>query len=150
MTKKIKNKLSSRLTFIYKYFVITFFTLIFFFLTISLSFHLIQLEKSVVIVLMFFTFLFILSAIPLVKLKFISYNNSFTRIKGFRNELIIPNKQVKNIKRYMFYFYKLTYNNGIDRSIIFMPHISEIMINIIGKPRSVKKYQNIISGNSSY
>ncbi len=151
MTKKQKNKLSSRLTFAYKYFVITFFTIILIFLVFSLYFQFTSIEKPVLLVLIFFSILFILLAIPLVKLKYVSYDKSVTCIKGFRNELIIQNKQVKTIKRYMLYFYKITYNmHGKDRCILFLPHIGEVMISIIGKPKSIRKYQNIINaGNAS-
>jgi|GEM_PF-5060531 len=135
-------KLSSNVTFAYKYIIPTFFFLGFIILIASLFVNFLNIELSAKIVLSFFSFIFCLFMIPLIKLDFVSYNENYTMIKGFNYEKKVLNKNVVKVKRFMFYFYKLFYNErGETKKVIFLPHISGVLLRLWGKPKSIKKYE---------
>lgn len=135
-------KLSSNVTFAYKYIIPAFFFLGFMILITSLFVNFLNIELSAKIVLSFFSFIFCLFMIPLIKLNFVSYNENYTTIKGFNYEKKVLNKNVVKVKRFMFYFYKLFYNEGGEtKKVIFLPHISGVLLRLWGKPKSIKQYE---------
>jgi hypothetical protein len=83
--------------------------------------------------------------IPLIKLHFIYYNENHTIIKGLRYEKKVFNKNIIKVKRFMFYFYRLFYNEGNEiKKVIFLPHISGVLLRLWGKPKSIKQYEIIL------
>ncbi len=127
MNKK-NIKLSSNVTFAYKYILPVFFMLAFIFLLVSVFINFLNVEMPVRIVLSFFAFIFCLFMIPLVKLHFIYYNESDTIIKGTKSDKKILNKDIVEVKRFMFYFYRLFYKeDGEIKKAIFLPHIYTIL-----------------------
>ncbi len=140
-----KSKLSSNLTFFYKYLIPSFFgvSLIIFGLSIPIDF--LNLEISVRILLFLFSFVFCLFMIPLINLHFVFYNERKTIIRGFKKEKSINNNQILKVKRFMFYFYRIFYNDqGKTKTILFMPHISGVFMRFGGKPKSITKYELFI------
>ncbi len=54
----------------------------------------------------------------------------------------MANKNVLKVKRFMFYFYRVFYNeNGNTKKAIFMPHIIGVFLRFWGKPKSIKRYE---------
>jgi len=145
-------KLSSKVTFVYKYIIPTFFYLTSVILICSLFFNFLNIYMTARVILSFSSLVFCLFTIPLIRLHFISYNESHTIIKGFRIRKEVSNKNVVVVKRFMFYFYRVSYKeNGIIKKAIFMPHIIAIY-KFFGKPKSIKRYELNInrSENDNY
>ena len=144
MNKK-EIKLTSNATFAYKYlFPIMFFS-IFLILLFSIFVNIFNIELPVRIVLTFFSFIFCLLMLPLIKLHFIYYNESYTIIIRAKIKKKIANRDVVKVKRFMFYFYRLFYNErGVIRKAIFSPHIMGVFISFWGKPKSIKKYESAL------
>lgn len=143
--KNNKMKLSSNLTFIYKYIIPYIFFCIFGVLLISVFIKILNIDLPIRILLSFFAFLFCLFMIPLVRLRFISYDEKDTFIKGFKENVTVSNTSVIKVKRFLFYFYRLFYKtNGKIEKVIFLPHIVGVFIRFLGKPRSIKAYESYI------
>lgn len=135
-------KLSSNVTFAYKYIIPAFFMLAFVFFLASIFFNFLNIEMPARIVLSFFSFIFCLFMIPLVKLHFIYYNERYTIIKGTKFIKKIPNKDVIKVRRFLFYFYRLFYKeDGETKNAIFLPHIIGVFLRFWGKPKSIKRYE---------
>lgn len=143
---KIKNnKLSSNVTFVYKYMIPLFFLVCFLILFTSLFVNGLNIELPARIVLCFFAFLFCLFMIPLIKLQFISYNEHYTTIIGFKSKKKVYNKDVVKVKRYLFYFYRLFFKeDGEIKKVMFLPHIIGVFLRFFGKPKSIKEYEQYL------
>lgn len=145
-------KLSSNLTFVYKYIITTFFYLISIVLICSLffDFDFLNMHMTARVFLSFFMLIYCLILIPLTRLHFIYYNESHTEIKGCRSKKKVSNRDVIAVKRFMFYFYRVFYKeNGILKKAIFMPHIIAIY-RFWGKPKSIKKYELNINSSANH
>lgn len=145
-------KLSSNLTFVYKYIITTFVYLTSIVLICSLffDFDFLNIYMTARVFLSFFSLIFCLTVIPLTRLHFISYNENCTEIKGFRSEKNVSNKDVVVVKRFMFYFYRIFYKeNGSVKKAIFMPHIIGVFCNFLGKPKSIKRYELHINSSEN-
>lgn len=139
---KINIKLSSNVTFVYKYLIPIMFFSVFLVLIISLFVNILGIELGARIVLTFISFLFCLFMLPLLKLNFISYNEAYTLIKSYKQTKKVPNKNVIKVKRFMFYFYRLFYTEKNEiKKALFLPHIIGVFIRFWGKPKSIKKYE---------
>ena len=140
-------KLSSNVSFVYKYLIPAMFFSIFLFLFISIFVDVINVKMPVRVVLCFFSSIFCLLMIPLIRLHFIYYNENHTIIKGLHYEKKVFNKNVIKVKRFMFYFYRLFYKDnegGEIKKVIFLPHISGVLLRLWGKPKSIKQYEIIL------
>jgi len=136
-------KLSSNVTFVYKYIITTFLYLISITLICSLffDFDFLNMHMTARVFFSFFSLIFCLTVIPLTRLHFISYNESYTVIIGCRSKKKVSNKDIVGVKRFMFYFYRVFYKeNGTVKKAIFMPHILAIY-KFWGKPKSIIKYE---------
>lgn len=146
-TKQIR--LSSNLTFAYKYIIPTIFFLGFTFCIVSVFIDYLNIELGGRITLSFFTLIFSLLMIPLVQLQFIYFDNEYTIIEGKRQRHSIPNKNIVKVKRFIFYFYRLHYKkNGKIKKAIFLPQIPDVLICIWCKPKSIKKYESKITNST--
>ena len=144
-------KLSSNLTFVYKYIITTFVYLTSIVLICSLffDFDFLNIYMSARVFLSFFSLIFCLTVIPLTRLHFISYNDSYTVIKGYRSKKNVSNNDIVAVKRFMFYFYRVSYKeNGIVKKAIFMPHIIAIY-KFWSKPKSIKRYELNINSSAN-
>jgi len=145
-------KLSSNLTFIYKYIITTFFYLTSIVLICSLffDFNFLNIYMAARVLLSFFSLIFCLTVIPLTRLHFISYNESYTVIKGCRSKKKVSNKDIVVVKRFMFYFYRVFYKeNGSVKKAIFMPNIIDVFCKFWSKPKSIKKYELNINSSAN-
>ena len=145
-------KLSSNLTFIYKYIITTFFYLTSIVLICSLffDFNFLNIYMAARVLLSFFSLIFCLTVIPLTRLHFISYNESYTVIKGCRSKKKVSNKDVIVVKRFMFYFYRVFYKeNGSVKKAIFMPNIIDVFCKFWSKPKSIKRYELNINSSAN-
>lgn len=135
-------KLSSNMTFAYKYIITTFFFLAFIILFASIFVNILNVELPVRVILSFFAFIFCLFMIPLVKLHFIYYNDNHTVIKGVRYSKKVVNRDIVKVKRFMFYFYRLFYKeDGEIHKVIFLPNIMHTLLKFWGKPKCIKEYE---------
>ena len=141
----MSKKISSNVTFVYKYIIPSLVIMITLVLLSSFFVDFLKLEVAARVFLLFFAFIFCLLMIPLIRLHFIYYNNKFTFIKGLKVNKKISNRDVVKVKRFMVYFYRLFYlENEIIKKAIFMPHIQEMLVHFLGKPESIRKYESKI------
>lgn len=140
-------KLSSNVTFVYKYIIPAFFFLATIIVICSFFYNFLNIDLFSRIFIAILLFVFCLFMIPLINLHFISYNENLTIIKGFKETKSVSNKDVIKVKRFMFYFYRVFYfeNDKVKKSI-FMPHTIGVFFRFWGKPKSIKKYELNISG----
>jgi len=136
------NYLSSNVTFIYKYiFPITYFVFFIFFVIGSFTFFP---KEHFSLYISFGSFLFIclFINIPLLYLKKIYYNETYLYISNYKVVTKLEFNQIESIKSFLVYFYKLTYLNDKNeyKNVIFIPHISEKMIAVMGMPKSIMKF----------
>ncbi len=144
MKNKFK-KLSSRVSFFYKYVIPIIFISVFLILFSSLFYETINIDIGARVVLSFMSFIFCLTTIPLIQLKFIKYNRKTTVIKGLGYCYEVENKEVLKIRRFLIYFYQIAYRReGRKQTAMFMPHISGMFLSLFFKPKSIKEYESCI------
>lgn len=144
MKNKLK-RLSSNVTVIYKYLIPAFFLMVLMLMISNLVIGFINIDKSSAIALTFFSFIFCLIVYPLTKLKTIFYDENHTFIHSGKKIKKILNNNIQDVRRYLFYFYRVFYyENSLLKKTFFLPHITGVFIRFWGKPKSIKKYKEII------
>ncbi len=136
--------LSSSATFFYKWVIPSVvFLLTIFFIIGSITFFP---EKHAELYLPFSLFLiiFAFSLSPLIFLKKVYYDDNYLYLSNYRKGKQIEFNQVREVKMFLFYFYKISYEDEMKkfRSFIFMPHIFEKMSNPLGTLDSIRKLKN--------
>jgi len=95
-----------------------------------------------------FMFVFsVLITILLIPLKKVAYDSEFLYYSNYKKQCKIPLKDSKKIRRWLFYFFKIDFinNHGKSESIIFIPHISEMMNSLgIQTPKSITQFKTKI------
>ncbi len=143
-----KAVLSSTLTFIYKFVIPTILWLFSIFI-ITGGFTFLPKEHQELYY-GFGGFMFVFSALitlPLIPIKKVSYDSQFLYYSNYKNQCKVPLKNSKEIRRWLFYFFKIdfTNNQGKSESIVFMPHISEMMNSMgIQTPKSIVQFKSKI------
>jgi len=96
--------------------------------------------------------MFIFFSIPSVifyiqhrNVKKVEFNESQLIVSDFRNKEVYDLKDVSNVKRTLFDFYKITIKtkNG-DKKFKIVPSFHERMINLFGAPKSITEFINQI------
>lgn len=140
-----KKKLSSNITVIYKFIIPIGLLVLMMGLNLALIFNTGFISKETLIPLDVFFCFFSLFLIPLIKLKKVEYDNKYLYVSNYYKQYRITNKNIKKVKRHLIYFYKITYyQNGIKKSMIFLPHINEVFFSFFSKPRSIKEFEKLI------
>lgn len=144
-----KIRLSSKLTFIYKYLIPGVFTLLTIALLFNLFLNFFPQKNTGDTLPMFCSILFITGIFHffLLPLKHIHYNKKWLFTKGFKSEKI-SNRNVLGVKRHLFLFFKIKYfdENKNILSIKFLPSINQSLMGLI-TPETIKQYRKLISKN---
>lgn len=79
-------------------------------------------------------------------MKKIYYNETCIYIDNYKKANELKFEQYKDINSYLIYFYKLSYLDEKNKlkSIMFLPHISEKMVALMGTPKSIKEFKDKI------
>jgi hypothetical protein len=139
------KRLSSRITFFYKYVLPLFNLFIIIVCGIGVLKNLdeIELLMPFFLGLSFFFFLQILY-IPLFKLKDIYYNEDVTLIINKGKIDRYYHSDIKRIKRYCFYFFRVEFNDTTKEKILFLPRLSEVFFGFNFIPKSIKSYRTLL------
>lgn len=137
--------LSSRATPFYKFIPVLFFTITSLFILGSITF---LPKKHVELYLPFSIFLviFTVSLSPLLFIKKVYYSNDLLYLSNYNKKSIIEVHNVKEVKMFLFYFYKIIYKDNSNRtkSVIFIPHIFEKLSNPFGSLDSIKQFKKLL------
>ena len=92
-----------------------------------------------------FIFLFsLLALVPLIRLKKVYYDNDYTYISNYSTTIKVKHEELVSIKRYIFYFYKLSYRkNESIYSVIFITSLYEKMGVSLCVPKSIIKFKKV-------
>jgi hypothetical protein len=142
-----KLKISSSLTFLYKYIipvVVLVFNVVF---TILVMFYFSRpYYEAHVVLLPFFIVSSILFVWPLVRLKELTIDETVMEIGSGESKVNVMMSEVIDISRFVFYFYKISYIESTKiKSIIVMPKISEFMLVLgFGEIESFRILRNLV------
>jgi len=145
--KRNESKLiSSRLTPLYKfYFPVTFIAcLLFNTLLILLDIYPGN-DVSIFIVLEIMFVIWLVLFIPCLKLQLVYIANNKIITTNFLNEYVLHKTNVKSVKRYFLFFYRLNLDKGTGlQSIIFLPRLTEFSMLFV-TPKSIKELKSQIN-----
>lgn len=139
------KRLSSKLTVLYKCVIPSFFLLIVMICGIGVIINFEDTERVMPFALNFFGFLLLLFlCVPLFKLNDIYYNEDFTIVINKGKMKRYKNSEIKLVKRYLFYFFRIEFKDPTTKKILFFPHISEVFFGFKFVPKSIKKYRSFL------
>lgn len=139
------KRLSSRITFVYKYVLPLFNLFIVIVCGIGVFMNLDEIELMMPFFLgLSFFFILQLLYIPLFELKDIYYNEDVTLIIKKGKISRYYNSDIKRIKRYCLYFFRVEFKDRTKKKILFLPRLSEVFFGFRFGPKSIKKYKSIL------
>ncbi|OPZ31388.1 MAG: hypothetical protein BWZ00_00580 [Bacteroidetes bacterium ADurb.BinA174] len=138
-------RLSSKITFLYKYVLPLLNLCLILFCCIKGIINIGNVEKMMPFLIGFIFFLIMqISLLPLLKIQNVFYNDGVTIIQGFKKKEVLKNHEIKEIKRHLFFFYKIEMLNNELKRVLFFPHLSETILKFGLKPKSIKCYEEVI------
>ena len=139
------KRLSSKITFLYKYILPLLNICIVIVCCIEVIIGINDIDKMMpfLIGLIFFLIIQII-LLPLLKLRDVFYNEEITIIQDRKKKEVFKNYQIKRIKRHLFYFYIIEILNDELKRVLILPHISGVFLKLGFKPTSIKQYEKII------
>lgn len=140
MKNNTSIKVSSNLTFFFKFILPTFFILIFFGFIVGSVFFFPTKHNTFYIAFSFFLLVIAILGVKLFSLKEVSYNTEVC-INNYSNKKYVDFKDIIKVKRFLLYFYKLEYNSASEKkSILFIPNVFDIYMNFFN-PQSIIKFK---------
>lgn len=139
------KRLSSRITFLYKYILPLLNICIIIVCCIGVIINMVNVEKMMPFLVGFIFFLIIqIILLPLLKLRDVFYNEEITIIQDCKKRKVFKNYEIKRIKRHFFYFYIIEFLNDELKKVLFFPHISGVFLKFGFKPKSIKHYEELL------
>lgn len=147
MTNTMK-RLSSKITFLYKYILPLFNICIIIVCCIGVITSIDDVDKMMPFLIGFIFFLIIqIIILPLLKLRDVFYNEEITIIQDCKKKEVFKNYQIKRIRRHLFYFYIIEIENDELKRVLLLPHLSEVLFGFKFVPESIQKYQSFLTSN---
>lgn len=145
------KRLSSKLTCFYKYVLPSFYILVIVVCAVGVTANLDDIDIMMPFVVNLIGFLiFLLLSFPLFKLKDIYYNEEITIIIDKGKIERFKNLEISFVKRYYFFFFRIEFKDSSQKSILFMPHLTEVFFGFKFVPKSINKYRLLLNNSSVY
>lgn len=143
MKNNTSIKISSNLTFFFKFILPTFFILIFFGFIVGSVFFFPAKHNTFYVAFSIFLLITVLLSVKLFSLKKVSYNTEVC-INNYFNKEYIDFKDIIKVERLLLYFYKLEYNSGSEKkSLLFIPNIFDVYMNFFN-PQSIIRFNEVL------